>query len=205
MKTPKEKASYCIGLQTGKQLRQQFKEMDISALTEGLQDGFMEAVPKLTPKEIETTLLAVRQQVETQQRQFIAKMAAENKKKSEEFLELNKKQEGVVALPSGLQYKVLSAGTGPSPTIMDVVTVQYRGYFMDGKEFESSYSREKPPTFPLNQVIPGWAEALQKMKVGDKWRLFIPPYLAYGEMGYGPEIEPNVALMFDMELVSIKS
>ncbi|MBI2743237.1 MAG: FKBP-type peptidyl-prolyl cis-trans isomerase [Chlamydiales bacterium] len=203
MKDSREKASYCIGLETGKQLRQQFKEMDVNLLAEGLQDGFTQSQPKLTGDEITAVLTAIRQQVETQQKQFLSKLAQENKSKSEKFLEQNKKHEGIVTLPSGLQYKVLKSGSGASPTLLDVVNVHYRGYFIDGKEFESTYQREKPQTFPVNRVIPGWAEALQKMKVGDQWRIFIPSYLAYGEMGFGPEIEPNVALIFDMELLSI--
>lgn len=203
MKTNREKASYCIGLETGKQLRHQFKEMDVEFLADGIRDGFSESSPKLAQEEINAVLNALRQQIESQQKQFIAKLAAENKKKGEEFLAQNQKQEGVVLLPSGLQYKVLTPGTGTTPTLLDVVKVHYRGYFIDGTEFESTYSRQKPQTFSISQVIPGWAEALQKMKVGDKWRLFIPSYLAYGEMGYGREIEPNTALIFDMELLAI--
>lgn len=98
---------------------------------------------------------------------------------------------------------MLKAGDGSTPTLLDTVSVHYRGYFMDGREFDSSYARDKPVTFPVNRVIPGWAEALQLMKVGDKWRIFIPPYLAYGEMGFGAEIEPNTALIFEMELLGI--
>jgi FKBP-type peptidyl-prolyl cis-trans isomerase FklB len=203
MKDSREKASYCIGLETGKQLREQFKEMDVQFLAEGLQDGFSHTEPKLSQDEIKAVLTAIRQQVEMQQKQFIAKIASDNKKRCEEYLEKNKKHEGVVTLPSGLQYKVLNKGKGESPSLLDVVSVHYCGYFIDGKEFESTYQRDKPQTFPVNRVIPGWAEALQQMKVGDKWRIFIPSYLAYGEMGYGPEIEPNMALIFDMELLAI--
>lgn len=203
MNTNREKASYCIGLETGKQLRNQFKEMDVENLATGLKDGFSGVNPKLTQDEINTILTTLRQQIESQQKQFIAKLAAENKQKGEEFLLENKKKEGVVALPSGLQYKVLTPGTGATPSLLDVVNVHYRGYFIDGTEFESTYAHQKPQTFPVNQVIPGWAEALQKMKVGDKWRIFIPSYLAYGEMGYGREIEPNTTLIFDMELLSV--
>ncbi len=203
MNTNREKASYCIGLETGKQLRNQFKEMDVEFLATGLRDGFSATEPKLKPEEITTILNALRQQIESQQKQFIAQLAADNKKKGEEFLAKNQKVEGVQTLPSGLQYKVLTPGTGASPSLLDVVKVHYRGYFIDGTEFESTYQRDKPQVFPVNQVIPGWAEALQKMKVGDKWRIFIPSYLAYGEMGYGRDIEPNTTLIFDMELLSI--
>jgi|ERR1700722_13648355 len=203
MNTSLEKASYCIGLETGKQLREQFKEMDLKLLVTGFQDGFSQAKPQLTTDEIKAVLNAIREQVEAQQKQYVAQLAQDNKVKSEDFLEKNKKHEGINVLPSGLQYKVLQAGAGATPTLLDVVTVHYTGYFLDGKEFESTYKRDKPQTFPVNRVIPGWAEALQKMKVGDKWRIFIPSYLAYGEMGFGPEIEPNLALIFDMELLGI--
>ncbi len=203
MNTSREKASYCIGLETGKQLREQFKEMDLNFLVTGFQDGFGQAEPKLSVDEIKAVLNAIREQVEAQQKQYVAKLAQDNKSKSEQFLEKNKNSEGVSTLASGLQYKVLQAGTGATPTLLDVVTVHYTGYFIDGKEFESTYQRNKPQTFPVNRVIPGWGEALQKMKVGDKWRIFIPSYLAYGESGFGPEIEPNMALIFDMELLGI--
>ncbi|MFI5333679.1 MAG: FKBP-type peptidyl-prolyl cis-trans isomerase [Chlamydiales bacterium] len=203
MNTNREKASYCIGLETGKQLRNQFKEMDIQFLVDGLRDGFSASQPKLSQEEMTTILNALRQQIETQQKQFVAQLAADNKKKGEEFLSKNQKVEGVQTLPSGLQYKVLTEGSGPTPTLLDMVTVHYRGYFIDGTEFESTYTRGKPTAFPVNQVIPGWTETLQKMKVGGKWRIFIPSYLAYGEMGYGRDIEPNTTLIFDMELLSI--
>jgi FKBP-type peptidyl-prolyl cis-trans isomerase FklB len=203
MQSNREKASYCIGLEMGAQLREQFQEMDVEFLSQGMRDGFTENEPSLPVEEIQKILTAIRNQVEMQQKQFVAKLSEENKKKGEAFLEGNKKQEGVQVLSSGLQYKVLHAGTGASPTLFDTVKVNYRGYFIDGKEFDSTYSRGEPQVFPVNRVIPGWVEALQLMKVGDKWRLFIPSYLAYGEMGYAPSIEPNATLLFDMELISI--
>ncbi len=203
MKTNKEKASYCIGLQTGKNIKDQFQDIDPALLMDGFQDGLGERAPKLTPEEIRTVLEAIRRQMEQQERAFIAKLAEDNKKTGETFLLENKSKEGVVTLPSGLQYKVLSKGTGASPTLLDVVSVHYRGRFLDGRVFDSSYERGEPQTFPVNRVIPGWAEALQHMKVGDKWEIFVPSYLAYGEMGFGPEIGPNSTLRFEMELLSI--
>lgn len=203
MKNNKEKASYCIGLQTGKNIKDQFQDIDQALLLDGFQDALAGKAPKLTPEEIRTVLEAIRRQMEQQERQFIAKLAVENKKAGETFLLENKTKEGVVTLPSGLQYKVLAKGSGLSPTLLDVVSVHYRGRFLDGRVFDSSYERGEPQTFPVNRVIPGWAEALQLMKVGDKWEIFVPSYLAYGEMGYGPEIGPNSTLRFEMELLSI--
>lgn len=205
MKTSREKASYCIGLETGKQMREQFKELDIQLLVKGLQDGFSNTKPELPQEEVQTVLNAIRKQVEDQQKQFIANLAQENRKKGEEFLAQNKKHEGVVTLASGLQYKTLKEGSGASPTLLDHVNVHYRGYFIDGTEFENSYERGKPASFQVNRVIPGWGEALQKMRVGDKWRIFIPSYLAYGEMGFGAEIQPNMTLIFELELLNISS
>ena len=127
-----------------------------------------------------------------------------NKKEGEIFLETNKKKEGVQTLPSGLQYKVLKAGAGKKPTATDTVTVHYRGTLIDGKEFDSSYRRGKPATFPVNGVIPGWTEALQLMEEGAKWELFIPSNLAYGERSAGGDIGPNATLIFEVELISIE-
>jgi len=203
MKSTREKVSYCLGLETGRNLQRQFNDMDLELLVKGFQDAISNNNPKLAQDEIQSILQALRAQVEQQQRQFYAKLSEENRKKGEEFLEKNKGEEGVVTLKSGLQYKVLSAGTGPKPTPADVVSVHYRGSFIDGQIFDSSYERGKPQVFPLNRVIPGWSEALQHMKVGDKWQVVVPHYLAYGEAGYGNEIGPNTTLIFEMELLGI--
>lgn len=203
MESTKEKVSYCIGLETGRNLKQQFMDIDFQLLIDGFQDAITENQPKLNPDEVRSIMTTLRQQIESQQKQFIAKVATDNKKSGEAFLEENKKKENVVTLPSGLQYQVLSSGNGPSPTILDTVSTHYRGSYINGQIFDSSYERGKPTVFPLNRVIPGWAEALQKMKVGDKWKIFVPSYLAYGEMGFGNEIGPNVTLIFEMELLAI--
>ena len=205
MKSTKEKVSYCIGLETARNLRHQFADMDMECLTQGFHDALSETTPKLTEEEIRSVLVALKNQVESQQRHHFAKVAEENKKRSESFLTENKSKEGVVTLTSGLQYKVLAKGEGasPHPTPLDFVKIHYRGTFIDGRVFDSSYQRGQPHVFPLNRVIPGWVEVLQLMKVGDKWQVFIPPYLAYGEMGFGQEIGPNMALVFEIELLSI--
>lgn len=203
MKTTKEKVSYCIGLETGKNLKQQFADMDVQLLNEGFQDGLSDASPKLTSDEIRSILVALKNQVESQQKQYIAQLAENNKKQGDVFLSLNKQKEGVVALPSGLQYKVLKSGSGAKPSLFDHVTIHYKGTFTDGRVFDSSFDRGEPATFPLNRLIAGWSEALQLMQIGDKWQLFVPSYLAYGEQGYGPEIGPNTTLVFEVELLGI--
>lgn len=203
MKTTKEKVSYCIGLETGKNLKQQFADMDVQFLHEGFQDGLSDSSPKLTPDEIRSILVALRTQVESQQKQFIAQMAEDNKKQGDAFLALNKQKDGVVALASGLQYKVIKSGSGSKPSLFDTVTIHYKGTFIDGRVFDSSLEKNEPASFPLNRLIAGWSEALQLMQVGDKWQLFVPSYLAYGEQGYGPEIGPNSTLVFEVELLGI--
>ncbi len=205
MKSTKEKVSYCIGLQTGANLKNQFTDMDMQCLTQGLDDGLEGNAPKLGNEEIQSVLNALKNQVETQQRTHFAKVSEENKKRSETFLNENKAKEGVATLTSGLQYKVLSKGQQGEghPTPLDMVKIHYRGSFMDGRVFDSSYQRGEPHVLPLNRVIAGWSEALQLMSVGDKWQVFIPPYLAYGEMGFGQHIGPNMALVFEIELLGI--
>lgn len=205
MNSTKEKVSYCIGLETGRNLRNQFGDMDMGCLIDGFNDALSESNPKLKQDEIQSILVALRNQIETQQRQHFSRIAEENKKRSEAFLNENKGKAGVTTLTSGLQYKVLSSGaaSGAHPTPLDFVKIHYRGSFPDGRVFDSSYQRGEPAVFPLNRVIAGWTEILQQMRVGDKWEVFIPPYLAYGEMGFGQEIGPNVALVFEIELLAI--
>ncbi len=205
MNSTKEKVSYCIGLETGRNLRHQFADMDMERLNEGLQDALSDSNPKLQQEEIQSIMVALKNQIETQQRQHFSKVAEDNKKRSEAFLNENKSKEGIRALTSGLQYKVLSSGpaSGAHPTPLDFVKIHYRGSFPDGRVFDSSYQRGQPHVFPLNRVIAGWTEVLQLMKVGDKWEVFIPPYLAYGEMGFNQQIGPNMALVFEIELLGI--
>jgi FKBP-type peptidyl-prolyl cis-trans isomerase FklB len=205
MKSTKEKASYCIGLETGRNLRQQFADMDMKLLLDGFQDAISGSSPKLKPDEIQTILTALRGQVETQQRQLFAKIAEENKKRSEAFLLENKKKAGVTTLTSGLQYRIVSSGpsSGICPTPLDFVKIHYRGSLIDGRVFDSTHQRGQPHVFAMTRGIPGWTEILQLMRVGDKWEVFIPSYLAYGEMGLGQEIGPNSALVFEIELLAI--
>lgn len=203
MKTNREKVSYCIGLETAKNLKNQFKDLDKTLLAQGFEDAFEERTPPLEREEIRNIMTALQQQVQRQQKEFVMQVAQNNKQESERFFEENKSKADVQTTMSGLQYKILSSGNGPTPTMMDEVLCHYRGSFINGQVFDSTHEQGKPATLPLNRVIPGWSEALKMMKVGDKWQLFIPPYLAYGENGYGPQIQPNMTLIFEMELLGI--
>jgi FKBP-type peptidyl-prolyl cis-trans isomerase FklB len=215
IKTEKQKLSYSIGVNSGRSMKDSLKTQSIDVdpviLLKGLNDGIMDAKPQMTEDEVKTVLealqktLMAKQQEQAAKQQEQAKVVAEkNKKDGEAFLAANKKKEGVITMPSGLQYKVLTPGKGKSPKATDTVTVNYRGTLIDGTEFDSSYKRGKPATFPLNQVIPGWTEAVQLMKEGAKWELYIPSNLAYGERGAGANIGGNATLIFEVELLSIK-
>src|SRR5262249_37364518 len=197
--TPKEKASYALGMYFGTLLHRQgiaAEDVDLDVLQHGLKDAAGGGKTLLTEEEERATL-------QQWQGELRAQLAAKNKKEGAAFLAANKPKEGVVTLPSGLQYKILTAGTGPKPAATDTVACNYRGTFINGTEFDSSAKSGKPVTFPLNGVIKGWTEALQLMPTGSKWQLFIPPDLAYGEPGRGP-IPPNSTLVFEVELVSIE-
>jgi len=203
MESNKEKVSYCIGLEAGKNIKGQFKDVDDERLKKGFADAIADKTPDLERDEIQKILQALQKQIQEQQRVFVEEIAKKNKLEGEKFLEENKMKEGVTALPSGLQYKVLNSGTGVSPKMHDEVSVHYRGTLIDGTVFDSTYERDEPQKFPVSRVIPGWSEALKMMKVGDKWEIAIPAYLAYGESGYGPQIQPNATLLFEMELLKI--
>lgn len=205
MQTTKEKVSYVIGLETGRNLIQQFGEMDFERVLEGIQHGASDREPQLPQEEIASIIEALKQQIQSKQKEFFTQLSEENKKRSEAFLLENKNKKGVTTLNSGLQYKVLESSSKEAsrPTALDTVKIHYRGSYIDGKVFDSSYQRGEPLVISLNQVILGWSEALQKMQVGDKWQVFIPSYLAYGERGFDPHIGPNVALVFEMELLAI--
>lgn len=192
----KERSSYAIGLNIGRDMKEGDMDIDIAVLAKGIADSLAGAKPALSEQQIQQTM------VELQNFQF-AKLAKKNKQEGADFLAENKKKEGVKTLPSGLQYKVVKQGTGATPKATDTVTTHYRGTFLNGKTFDSSYDRGQPAQFPVNKVIPGWTEALQLMKVGDKWQLFIPSELAYGEKGMGSDIPPNAALIFEIELLDI--
>jgi FKBP-type peptidyl-prolyl cis-trans isomerase FklB len=157
----------------------------------------------MTEEEMRTVMNAFRQEMASKQMEKMKTVGDKNKKEGEAFLVENKKKKGVKTLPSGLQYKVIKEGTGKMPKTTDKVSCQYEGTLIDGTVFDSSYKRGEPATFPVNGVIPGWTEALQMMKVGSKWQLFIPSKLGYGERGAGPQIGPNAVLIFTVELISV--
>lgn len=204
LKTQKDKISYSIGLDIGNTLKRQKLDVEAEVLAKGIRDGLADSAKALmTQEQIRETMEAFQKEMMAKQQSSMQKLAEEKKKEGEAFLADNGKKEGVVTLPSGLQYKVIKSGTGPTPKASDTVTTHYRGTLTDGTEFDSSYKQGKPVEFPVGRVIPGWQEALQKMKVGDKWQLFVPAQLGYGPNGNGP-IPPNATLIFEMELLSIK-
>lgn len=197
--TDTAKTNYSVGYQIGGDFKLEGLEMQPEVVIRGIQDALSDATPLMTPEEMRTTMgeLGKRKAEKSTREKYMAKIQYE--KDAAEFLAANAKKEGVVTTTSGLQYKVIEAGTGRTPKATDTVTVNYRGTFIDGKEFDSSYARGKPATFRVDQVIPGWTEALQLMKEGAKWQLFIPYKLAYGEKGQ----LRHKALIFDVELLSI--
>jgi len=203
--TQKDKVSYAVGMNVGANLHRQSVEVDPKILLQGLEDGMAGGKTLLSEEQARATLTELQSDLRKKQQEKMQQAGDANKKEGDAFLAANKGKEGVVALPSGLQYKVLSAGTGPKPTASDSVVCNYRGTLIDGTEFDSSYKRGKPATFPVGGVIKGWTEALQLMQAGSKWQLFVPSELAYGEQGAGANIGPNATLVFEVELLSIES
>ncbi|MEW5743929.1 MAG: FKBP-type peptidyl-prolyl cis-trans isomerase [Nitrospirota bacterium] len=204
LKDQKDKVSYSIGLDIGKSFKKQSIEVNSDLLFRGIKDGLAEAKPLMTDEEMRAAMMAFQQELMAKHTEMQTKLAEKNKKEGEAFLEANRKKEGIKTTPSGLQYKVVKEGDGPTPKPTDTVTVHYTGTLIDGTEFDSSYKRGQPASFPVNGVIPGWTEALQLMKSGAKWQLVIPADLAYGERGAGQQIGPNAVLVFDVELLSVK-
>jgi len=203
--TQKQKASYALGMSIGLGLSKQGvgKSVDAAVTARGLRDALGGAKTALTEDEMKAALQKLRTQVESAQQAKAHEAGAANRKEGEAFLVANKSKDGVKTLPDGLQYKVITEGSGAKPTATDTVTVNYRGTLINGKEFDSSYKRGQPATFPVNGVIKGWTEALQLMAVGSKYQLFIPADLAYGDRGAGADIGPGETLIFEVELLSI--
>lgn len=201
--TQKDKTSYAIGLNVGKGLHHESIDVDPNIVMQGLKDGLAGGKTLMTDEQAQATITELRNQVSARMQAQMQQEGETNKKDGDAFLTANMTKPGVVALPSGLQYKVLKEGTGPKPTLDDTVVCNYRGTLIDGKEFDSSYKRGEPATFPVRRVIKGWTEALQLMPVGSKWQIVLPPDLAYGERGAPPDIGPNSTLIFEVELLSI--
>jgi FKBP-type peptidyl-prolyl cis-trans isomerase FklB len=199
LKDQKDKVSYSIGLNIGFNLGRQNVQVNPDVLAAGIKDAIA-GKPQLNTDQVKEVMAAFEKDMQQKQKAAGEKNASEGAK----FLEENKKKEGVKATASGLQYKVIKDGTGPQPKETDTVTVNYRGTLIGGTEFDSSYKRGQPATFPLNGVIKGWTEGLQLMKTGSKYQFFVPANLAYGDRNVGPDIAPNSTLIFEVELIGVK-
>lgn len=204
LKSQKDKLSYSIGLDIGTNFKNQSIEINPDILAEGLKDALSGEKALLTNEEARKVLADFQQEMRAKAETRHNEAVEKNKKEGAAFLAGNKTQKGVVTLPSGLQYKIITEGSGPKPKADDTVTTQYRGTLVDGTEFDSSFKRGQPATFPVSGVIRGWTEALQLMPVGSKWQLFVPPDLAYGPRGAGQTIGPEATLIFEVELLSIQ-
>jgi len=198
-KTFDEQIGYTIGMEIGTNLKANDLDLDFDALIKGLQDGFNDNKHLMTSEEMRATKTKA---IEKMQAKRI-KITVDNLEKANAFLAENKTKKGIKTTESGLQYEVLTKGKGETPKVSDKVKVHYRGTLLDGTVFDSSYKRNEPATFQVNRLIKGWTEALQIMKAGSKWKLYVPPALAYGPNGNGPKIGPNEALIFEMELLEL--
>jgi FKBP-type peptidyl-prolyl cis-trans isomerase FklB len=201
LKTDKQKFSYTVGFQIGQNLKRQNLDLDTKAFSQGAQDALSNTTPRMKTEEMQAAI-QLQQKKETEKQEALMK---KNLEAGQAFLEANKKKEGVVTLPSGVQYKIIAEGKGKQPTAADTVIAHYRGTLINGTEFDSSYKRKEPATFPVTGVIKGWQEVLPLMKEGSKWQVYIPAELAYGPRGAGGVIGPNEVLVFDIELLSVKS
>jgi FKBP-type peptidyl-prolyl cis-trans isomerase FklB len=203
--TQKQKASYALGMNIAQGLiRKGVKgSIDPAITARGLKDALAGSKLLLTDDQVKAALTQLQTEVQANQEAKAKEASGPAHKAGEAFLAENKSKEGIVTLPSGMQYKILTAGTGPKPTASDTVTCNYLGTLLSGKEFDSSYKRGQPASFPVSGVIKGWTEALQLMPVGSKWQLFIPPDMAYGDRGAGADIGPGETLIFEVELISI--
>lgn len=199
LKTPEAKASYGVGMQMGQQLANVFTGVSLEAAIAGITDAFSGKGPQIPGEEINAAFQIIQAQIEAERKEQAKQFAGEG----EAFLAENAKRAEVTVLESGLQYEVVTEGSGDIPTAQSVVSTHYRGTLINGKQFDSSYDRGQPAEFPVGGVIAGWTEALQKMKVGSKWKLYIPYHLAYGEAGAGGDIGPYQTLIFDIELLEI--
>jgi FKBP-type peptidyl-prolyl cis-trans isomerase len=203
LKTFQEKISYVMGREIGQSISESPTEIDVNALIRGLQDAMNKRPSLISPEEEENVKTEFSTRIQEEQSKKMAAIAEENSKAEAAFLAKNKSVKGVVTTASGLQYQVLTEGNGPKHNETDRVKVHYLGKLLDGKEFDSSYARNEPALFAVNGVIPGWTEALQLMKTGGKYRVWVPSKLAYGTRGAGRMIGPNALLIFDVELLEV--
>jgi FKBP-type peptidyl-prolyl cis-trans isomerase FklB len=204
LKNQKEKFSYALGMQMGAGFRKQALDLDLDIFAKGLAESFNGAKTMLTDDEMHAVLVNAQEEYKKKQAALREEKAQAALKEGEKFLAENKNEEGVVTLPSGLQYKILKEGKGDKPELNDKVVCNYRGTLIDGTEFDSSAKHNGPATFPVKGVIKGWTEALLMMPAGSKWQLFVPPHLAYGQNGAGQMVPPNATLIFEVELLSVK-
>lgn len=202
LETDAQKLGYMIGMDVGQSLRQQGTDVDLDTLIEAIRTTYEGGEPAMTPEQAQAVREGFVQKRQAAMQAEQAALGAKNKAEAEAFLAENAGKDGVVTTASGLQYKVIEPGSGPTPSATDMVTVHYRGTLLDGTEFDSSYSRNEPLSFALDRVIPGWSEGVQLMPVGSKYEFYISPELGYGEAGGGP-IPPSSALIFEVELLSI--
>jgi len=206
LKTQKDSISYAIGLNIGQSIKKDDVEVNDKALYQGIKDAIeKDSLYLITTTDVQNLMTSLQQNLMAKQNEKMKTQGDKNKKEGDAFLAENAKKEGIKTLASGLQYKVLNSGNGPSPKATDQVKTHYRGTLIDGTEFDNSYKRGEPAVFGVNQVIKGWTEALQLMKVGDKWQIFVPSDLAYGPNGAGGgQIPPNATLIFEVELLGIE-
>jgi FKBP-type peptidyl-prolyl cis-trans isomerase FklB len=203
LKSEKDKLSYSLGYQFGQSLKAQKLDVNVDFYISGVKDFLGGKEPMMTQEEIRVTISELQKRLMAARQKELKEKGEINLAESKAFLEENKKKEGIKVLDSGLQYKVLTEGSGRTPKAEDKVSVQYRGTLIDGTEIDSSYKRGQPAIFQVGSLIRGWSEALQLMKEGAKWQIFIPPDLAYGENGAGNVVQPNSILIFEVELISI--
>lgn len=204
LKSTNDKASYIIGLTIGRDLKRQGLDgLDLKKLILGISDSLTGAEKQVSDEEMQEVMKEFEKEHTANQVAKIKEASDKNKKEGDAFLAANKKKADVITTKSGLQYQVLKAGKGKKPLKGDTVTTHYKGALLNGTEFDSSFKRGEPATFPVGGVIAGWTEALQLMPVGSKWRLYVPAELAYGAQGAGPDIGPNATLVFDVELLDI--
>jgi len=204
LKTDKDKLSYALGMDIGGSLKGQSIDIDPDKFIMGVKDVVEGNKAILNKEEFQATMNKFQQEMAAKQADQTKMIAEKNIAEGKAFLAENRKKDGVVTTDSGLQYIILEEGSGDSPKATDTVSVHYKGMLINGTEFDSSYSRNQPASFPVNGVIPGWTEALQLMKPGAKWKIFLPSDIAYGERGAGQQIGPNATLIFEVELLSVK-
>jgi FKBP-type peptidyl-prolyl cis-trans isomerase FklB len=205
LKTDKEKQSYALGMNVGKSLKKDGVDIDPKIVARGIADTLAGGKTVLSDQDARAALVTLQGDVRKRQMAQAEALGQSNKQEGDAFLAANKAQQGVTTLPDGLQYKILKKGDGPQPMASDSVVCNYRGTLLNNKEFDSSYKRGQPTTFPVSGVIKGWTEALQLMPVGSKWQIVVPPELGYGAGGAGGDIGPNSTLIFEIELLSIQA